>query len=107
MHYECPSIGTCFNDLLGILHEITIRHIRYKVHATNDNPCRTDVRQGLGAQDRTRTCTLSLALVPETSVSTNSTTWAWLVERFRILSSLTVCKYRKISSTDALCSENL
>ena len=31
------------------------------------------------AQDRTRTCTLSLALVPETSVSTNSTTWAWLV----------------------------
>lgn len=33
----------------------------------------------VGAQDRTRTCTLSLALVPETSVSTNSTTWAWLV----------------------------
>ncbi len=31
----------------------------------------------LGAQNKTRTCTTLRSLVPETSVSTNFTIWAW------------------------------
>ena len=59
------------------------------------NPARLASSGVSGAQDRTRTCTLSLALVPETSVSTNSTTWAWPVDVKHRCDRLTGCKGRQ------------
>ena len=41
------------------------------------------VYEAESTQDKTRTCTTVRSLVPETSVSTNSTTWASLP--FRII----------------------
>lgn len=70
----------------------------FSVVRTNNKP--TDIQWVYsGAQDRTRTCTLSLALVPETSVSTNSTTWAWLAGNVRFSFPRTVCKYKEKSES--------
>lgn len=71
------------------------RHTPTPWEQKNQNPARLASSGVSGAQDRTRTCTLSLALVPETSVSTNSTTWAWPVDVRHRCDRLTGCKGRQ------------
>lgn len=76
----------------------------FSVVRTNNKP--TDIQWVYsGAQDRTRTCTLSLALVPETSVSTNSTTWAWLAGNVRFSFPRTECKYKEKSESHEFLKE--
>lgn len=88
-----PSCATplCHPDLSGNI----LSPLRVGPAQKNQNPARLASSGVSGAQDRTRTCTLSLALVPETSVSTNSTTWAWPVDVRHRCDRLTGCKGRQ------------